>query len=419
MFQAKMSRRGFLVGCSTAIAGMAGARLGHVALAQSPEAASGDVLVVVFLRGGWDVLSVLPPISGNDRKIYERARPQLKIPLKGKGAALPLNDQLGLNARLAPLMDLYRSGNMAIVQAAGLSHDTRSHFDAMEYIELGTPGDKGATSGWITRHLNSKPNAPAAILPAVGIGGNAPTSLLAHSRAVSVSSLEYMNLPSESESWQAQQAVLRDMYRGDAWVRRAGANALSAIDAIRGLKPAEYKPASGARYPENEFGNSLKSIALMLKSGLGVQAVSVDFGGWDTHESQSYEQEGHMPELLGTLGSGLAAFYADLAGAGLTKRLTVVTMSEFGRRLNENESRGTDHGHGSAMFVLGGNVNGGKLYGEWPGLANEQLFERTDLAVTTDFRRVLGEIVTRRLGNPNLEKVFPGYAGFAPMGIVR
>lgn len=419
MFQAKLSRRGFLVGCSAAIAGMAGARLGRVAMASNPQAGNtNDVLIVIFLRGGWDVLSVLPPVDGPDRGVYERARPRLKIPARGANAALNLNDQLGLHPRLAPLMDLYRGGHMAIVQAAGLAHDTRSHFDAMEYIELGTPGNKTTTSGWITRHLNAKPNSGSVIVPAVGVGYQ-PSSLLAMDRAISVGNLGEMNLPGGEDSRRLQVDLLRRMHDGPSWMQHAGANALNAIDALQRAVPGEYTPSGGATYPDSEFGYSLKSIAQMLRSDLGLQAASIDYGGWDTHEWQADGVNGYLADQLGGLAAGLSAFYQDIDAAGLSRRVTIVTMSEFGRRLAENESAGTDHGHGSAMFVLGGNVNGGQLYGSWPGLETEQLFERSDLAVTTDFRRVLSEITSVRLGNPNIAQVFPGYGGYAPMGIVR
>jgi uncharacterized protein (DUF1501 family) len=415
-----LTRRSFLVGCSAAIAGMAGARLGHIAYAADPTQSKPgqDVLVMLFLRGGWDALSVLPPIDGPDRGFYEKARPHLKIPTKGDGAALKLSGPLGLHPRLAPLMDLYQSKKLAIVQAAGLNHDTRSHFDAMEYIELGTPGDRATTNGWITRHLGSKPGSGSVIVPAVGINTQ-QTALLGASKAIAVSNLNDMRLPDWDDSWTLQQQLLRKYYGGEDWLSSAGKQTFNAVDLVRRAAPDDnYKPAGNAKYPEHELGNGLKSIARLIRADLGVQAMSIDFGGWDTHELQADGNNGHMPDMLSILGNGLSAFYTDLDAAGVSKRATVVVMSEFGRRLTENESSGTDHGHGGAMFVLGGNVNGGKVYGSWPGLSDEQLFERTDLSITTDYRRVLSEIVSKRLGNPNIDKVFPGYKVESGLGIV-
>jgi uncharacterized protein (DUF1501 family) len=416
-----ISRRGFLVGCSAAIAGMAGARLGRVAFAADPaQTRSGpnDVLVVMFLRGGWDALSVLPPIDGPDRAIYEKARPRLKIPTSGDGAALKLAGPLGLHPNLKPLLDLYQARKLAIVQATGLKHNTRSHFDAMEYMELGTPGNRSTTSGWITRHLNSKPGNASVVVPAAGVHTQ-PTALLGLSRAIAVGNLHDMRLPDWDESWTLQQSLLRKYYGGDDWLSAAGKQTFSALELVNKAAPDDnYKPAGGATYANNELGNGLKSIARLIRADLGVQALSIDFGGWDTHEYQSDGAKGHLPELLGTLANGLNAFYTDLEAAGMAKRTTVVVLSEFGRRLSENESNGTDHGHGGAMFVLGGNVNGGKVFGTWPGLNDDQLFERTDLAITTDYRHVLSEIVGKRLGNPNIDQVFPGYKYEGGLGIV-
>jgi uncharacterized protein (DUF1501 family) len=415
-----LSRRGFLVGCSAAIAGMAGARLGQVALA-APTAATdvaADTLVVIFLRGGWDALSVLPPVAGPDRAIYEKARPKLKIPTKGDGAALSLNGQLGLHPRLAPLMELYQKRHLAIVQATGLKHETRSHFDAMEFMELGTPGKRGTGSGWITRHLSSRPSVPSVIVPAAAFG-QSPTSLLATERAVTLGSLDDISMPGGGPVFDKQQAILREMYRGERWIDRAGAQTLNTVDIFLKANPGKYTPAGSASYPQNEFGASMKNAAQLIKLDLGVQALSVDFGGWDTHEWQADGKNGYLPDQLDTFARGLAAFYEDLDAGGHMKYTTIAVISEFGRRLSENESQGTDHGHGGSIFVLGGNVNGGKIYGSWPGLANDQLFERTDLAITTDYRVVLSEIVLQRLKNPNLEKVFPGFGNFAPLGLVR
>jgi uncharacterized protein (DUF1501 family) len=412
-----------MVGCSAAIAAMSGANLGRVAFAAqgSLGATPGDTLVVLFLRGGWDALSVLPPIDGPDRALYEKARPNLKVPVKGAHAATGLNGQLGLHPALKPLYELYRGGQLGIVQATGLTHDTRSHFDAMDFMELGTPGVKTTSSGWITRHLASLSGLQSVVIPAIGIGGT-PASLLAADRAVAVGSLEDMSLPGSGELSDKKNAIMRRMYRGERWIEKAGALALSTVDTFLDLaSKRKYAPAKGVTYPDTELGRSLMSAAQLLKLDLGVRALSVDYGGWDTHEWQadpSNPTQGHLPGQLATLGGGLAAFYADLAASGHDKRSTIVVMSEFGRRLSENENNGTDHGHGGAIFVLGGNVRGGKVYGSWPGLASEQLFENTDLAITTDYRSVLSEIVEKRLGNPNLDKVFPGFSGYKPLGIV-
>jgi len=401
-------RRQFLQGCSYAIASMAGARLTNLSFAQEDNPS--DTLVVVFLRGGWDALNVVPPLQGDDRGFYEKARPNLRIT-----DLLPLNDQFGLHPALAPLHDLYQSGKMGIVHAVGLDHDTRSHFDAQEFIELGTPGSKNTTSGWITRHLQE--TGVSSILPVVSTSGQ-PTSLLNFVPTVSV------NSPSDFSQWGndlvgSQQNALRQMYKGSSLLHQAGSRTLDALDIISPLVEKEYQPSNGATYNDDELGRQLQTVAQMIKLDAGLRVAAVDFGGWDTHEYETEGNGGYIGDLLNQLSAGLSNFYLDL-DSGYTDRLSVVVISEFGRRLVQNESYGTDHGHGSVMLTLGGNVNGGQVFGVWPGLHNDQLYDHADLAVTTDYRQVLSELLSKRLGNSNIENIFPGFSGkYNPLGIYR
>ena len=401
-------RRQFLQGCSYAIASMAGARLTNLSFAQDDNPS--DTLVVVFLRGGWDALNVVPPLQGDDRGFYEKARPNLRIT-----DLLPLNDQFGLHPALGPLHDLYQAGKMGIIHAVGLDHDTRSHFDAQEFIELGTPGSKNTTSGWITRHLQE--TGVSSILPVVSTAGQ-PTSLLNFVPTVSV------NSPSDFSQWGndlvgSQQNALRQMYKGGTLLHQAGARTLDALGIISPLTEQEYQPSNGASYNDDELGQQLKTIAQMIKLDAGLRVATVDFGGWDTHEYETDGNGGYIGDMLSQLASGLANFYLDL-DSGYTDRLSVVVISEFGRRLVQNESYGTDHGHGSVMLTLGGSVNGGQVFGTWPGLHNDQLYDHADLAVTTDYRQVLSELISKRLGNSNIENIFPGFSGkYNPLGIYR
>jgi len=412
-----ISRRGFLRGCSAAIAALAGSRLTHLALAspavlRQGEGANRHHLVVVFLRGGWDALNVLPVLGGPDRAYYEAARPTLKI---DERVALPLDDTLGMHPALAPLYELYTDGKLAVVPACGLVHDTRSHFDAMEFIELGTPGRKTTGAGWLTRALQTDPHLPNGVLmPALSTNGQ-PTALL-NAPAVAA-----MGSPADFTLWDAgyaaeQRAVLRRMYAGNHWLRRAGAAALDALDVVEQAGLGEYAPANGAQYPDDYFSVNLKTIAQIAKSEVGLRVSTVDLGGWDTHEYQGDGATGYFADLLGQLARGLAAFYTDLGDRA--RDTTIVVMSEFGRRLAQNASQGTDHGHGSAMLVLGGRVNGGRVYGQWPGLSNDQLYDRADLAITTDYRNVLSEVLVNALDNPNVGTVFPGYTGYQPLGLL-
>ena len=403
----KLTRRNFLQGCSAAIAAMAGARLTNVAFAQQDSPT--DTLVVVFLRGGWDALNVVPPIGGDDRGFYETARPDIKI-----SDLLQLNDQFGMHPALAPLHGLYQDGRMAVVHAVGLNYDTRSHFDAQEFIELGTPGTKNTTSGWITRHLQS--NSVSSILPALSTSG-APSSLLNFVPTVN------LNDPGDFSQWdnglvQSQQAALRQLYSGETLLHRAGMRTLESMNIVSPLVEQEYQPSNGASYGDNELGNQLKTVARMIKLNAGLRVATVDYGGWDTHEYETDGNGGYIANMLGDLASGLSNFYLDL-DSGYNDRLSVVVISEFGRRLVQNEAYGTDHGHGSVMFTLGGGVNGGQVYGAWPGLHNDQLYDHADLAITTDYRQVMSELLTRRLGESNISNVFPGFAPSGELGIFR
>jgi len=403
----KISRRNFLQGCSAAIAALAGARLSNVAFARQDDPS--DTLVVVFLRGGWDALNVIPPIEGDDRGFYETARPDIKI-----SDLLSLNDQFGMHPALAPLQDLYQDGKMAAIHAVGLNYDTRSHFDAMEYIELGTPGAKNTTSGWITRYLQGQ--GVASILPALSTAG-APSSLLNFTPTVN------LNDPADFSQWDnglvaSQQDALRQMYSGDTLLHRAGARTLDSLGIVSPLVEQEYQPSNGASYNDDELSQQLKTVARMIKLDAGLRVATVDYGGWDTHEYETDGNGGYIADLLGNLANGLANFYLDL-DSDYMDRVSVVVISEFGRRLVQNEAYGTDHGHGSVMFTLGGGVNGGQVFGAWPGLHNDQLYDHADLAITTDYRQVLSELLTRRLGNTDIPTVFPGYSPSGDLGIYR
>jgi uncharacterized protein (DUF1501 family) len=422
------------MGCSAAIAALAGSRLTHVAFANPENCSNKEILVVVFLRGAWDALNVVPPIAGPDRGYYEAARSSyLRYPAS---SALPLNAQFGLHPQMAPLYALYQQQKLAIIQACGMTVASRSHFDCMQYMELGTPGAKTTSTGWITRHLQTAPNLPDVIqLPALAAGASRPTSVLAYPDVIAMSRASSFRFNGSGSTFVGgqsyrywQQQSLRQMYTGVSWLDAAGAETLDLIDLLvtKGIGSSTYTPSNGAVYPSGSLGDNLKLVAQMVKADVGLRVATVDFGGWDTHEYQGTIANGtsvpYMAGLLDQLARGLAALYQDLDGAGtanFTRRLTAVVMSEFGRRLRENASQGCDHGHGSAMLVLGGNVNGGQVYGQWPGLANAQLFDNADLQVTTDYRRVLSEIIVRRTGNPYWDTVFPGYTGYTPLGVVR
>lgn len=419
----EISRRGFMVGCSAAIAAMAGGRLGYVAFGSPMQEPNQEILIVVFLRGGMDGLSAVMPLAGADRGYYESNRSDLAIPLSGDNRALALDDFFGLHSAGAPLHGLYQDKKLAIIHAAGLQNDTRSHFDAMKYIELGTPGSKSATNGWLTRHLQSSPGLSAsAIMPALSVGSLSPTSLAGSADAIGMSSASGFSFGGDWRYGDSQRQMVRNMYQGSSWLHQAGLQTLDAVDVVEYGDPGSYTPENGADYPNNSFGRNLQTLAQMIKLQLGLSVATVDLGGWDTHEYQGDDGRGYFNNQFGTLASGLEAFMTDLSnvnGTDHTKRVTLVVMSEFGRTFKQNASRGTDHGHGNVMFVLGGNVNGGKVYGTWPGLHTDQLYDRRDLDITTDYRQVLSEILIRRTANPNLGAIFPGYRNYQPLQIVQ
>ena len=417
------TRRGFVTGCSAAIAGMAGARFPSLAFADPDASINSEILVVVFLRGGMDGLNLVVPISGNDRSHYESARPNIQVPLSGPDSALSLDGQFGFHRAAQPLHQLYQSGKVAVVNATGLDEASRSHFDSMEFIERGTPGIKTTASGWLARHFLSAYNLPPDIvMPSVSVGSLQATSLLGDRDTINMSDPDSFNLQVGPWEWRnAQRVALRHLYTGnDTWLHTSGLQALDAMDIIELNASGNYTPANGAVYPSGSFGDGLQVIAQMTKLELGLRVATIDLGGWDTHVNQGDDGAGYFGNQIATLSQGLAALYTDLDGSGAanyTNRLTMVVQSEFGRRLFENDDEGTDHGHGNPMIVISGNAIPG-VHGAWPGIGPGQLFDDADVAVTTDFRRVFSEILIRRMGNNSLGVVFPNYADYQPLGIV-
>lgn len=420
-----LTRRSFTIGCSAAIAAMAGGKLSNLAFAAPGDTTKRDTLVVVFLRGGCDGLNLVAPV---DDEFYVAARrADMRIADKGAEAGLPLANALdGGDFRLHPsaaaLKELYDSQALAIVHACGLTNGTRSHFEAMDFMERGTPDTKNIADGWLTRHLTSV-NATSA-LSAVSTSASLPIALLASTQALSMPEPAEFSLWGHWKYGSQQQEALRRFYSGKTALHQAGARTLGALETVgkhipraADGSPQPYTPEDGVEYPTDyrveELSVALQSVARLIKMDVGLQIATVDYGGWDTHE----EQANVFPALIEGLSMSLAAFYNDMAR--YHDRLTMVVMSEFGRRLKSNDSGGTDHGHGNLMLTLGGNINGGRMYGAWPGLATEQLDDRADLAITTDYRTVLSEILERRLANPQVEQVFPKMGTYVPLGIAR
>lgn len=424
-----LDRRRFLATGALTFAGMAG---GTTRLAfGAPQTDNDELLVVVFLRGGMDGLSLAMPLGGSDRGYYETARPRLKIPVSGTGAALPLDGFLGLHPSAgthagptaASLYDFYVAGKLALVHACGLDHPTRSHFDAQAYMELGTPGVRGTGLGWLTRHFQTATNLPPQIvMPSLAVGSNQQACLLGNLETINMEDPDVFMLDNIGHwEWRtAQRVALRELVTaGGDPVHQTSLQALDGVGLIETYVNGGYTPDNGAVYPGNGFGEQMSLVARLAKLGLGLRAAAVDLGGWDTHESQANGSTGFFATQVATLAQGLAALYQDLdGGSGIAQRLTIVVQSEFGRRLRENDDSGTDHGHGNVMLLLGGHVNGG-VHGAWPGLRNDQLYDGADLAVTTDYRRVLSEVLIRRLGNNRLDFVFPNYGSYQPLGVVQ
>ncbi|MEM9595942.1 MAG: DUF1501 domain-containing protein [Acidobacteriota bacterium] len=418
-----MTRRGFLAGCSAAIAGYSGSRFNTMAFAD--PGLNQEILVTVFLRGGMDGLNFLPPIDGPDRGHYEAARPTMRIPVSGPGAAINLDGQFGLHPSAAPLYPLYQDGRLAIVHGVGMVDVVnKSHFDAMRFVELGTPGSSSMTTGWLTRHLSSAGNLPSQIvMPSLAIGDLQPASLLGNLETLNMTDPDYFNIDNGPWLWRnGQRKALRNIFESDtSWLHDTGVQALDSVDIIPLNVTGGYTPSNGAVYPETSFGEHLQVLAQMIKLDLGLQVATVDLGGWDTHDEQGVGSSGYFADLLGEMAAGLAALYTDLDGAGAsnyTQRLTVVVQSEFGREVNENNDNGCEHGYGNSMMVLSGNANGG-LHGQFPGLHPDQLVDGTDVGVTTDYRRILSEVLIRRMCNNSLDTIFPGYTGYTPLGVVQ
>ena len=391
--------------------------LPRLAFAPAQTAPRGDTLVVVFLRGAADTLNLIVPHG--EAAYYER-RPTLGIPRPDDTRAAPaartvdLDGFFGLHPALKPLLPAWQAGHLAAVHACGAPDESRSHFRAMELMERGVDDERGPASGWIGRHLATLNTGNPSPLRAIGLGAMPQRSLSGAAPVSALRSITDFHLGGDARAAAQFQAALGTLYAGPEPLDATGRETLGILDTLQALDPAAYVPAGGAAYPDSEFGLGLRQIAMLMKAEVGLEVAAIDLGGWDTHFAQG-GSVGLMAGLIADLGQGLAAFHADTAAQA--SRLTVVVISEFGRRVQENGSLGTDHGHGSAMLLLGGHVAGGRVHGRWPGLTPEALIGPGDLAVTTDYRDVLAEVVRLRLNNSALAEVFPGYTP-VPVGVV-
>jgi len=374
--------------------------------------AAGKTLVCLFQRGAVDGLNMVVPHG--DPRYYEE-RPRIAVP---RQAVVDLDGHFGLHPRLAGLKPWWDNGSLAVVHAVGSPESTRSHFDAQDYMETGTPGVKSTADGWANRYCRHHREHVETPFRAVAFGPQLPRILAGPAPALAIDDLRAFGLRSARREGSDRMArAFESLYAGAATglLASSSAEGFEAIRMLREANPSRSGPAPGAEYPRTPLGQRMQQIAQLIKAELGVEIAFADVGGWDTHVNQGADQ-GQLAARLDELGQALAAFAIDLGER--MRDVVVLTMSEFGRTVRENGNAGTDHGHGTAMLVLGGGVRGGRVQGRWPGLAAEARFEGRDLAVTTDFRDLFGEVLAGHLGPVDLSRVFPGHRGGLPPGVM-
>ena len=402
-----MNRRFFLKSGSVALASVgmslsAPSFLERIVLGNTLPTGKRKTLIAIFQRGAVDGLNVVVPFGEAN---YYELRPSIAIP---KTEAINLDGFFGLHPSMSAFKTLWDSKRLAIIHASGSPDNTRSHFDAQDYMESATPGVKSTSDGWLNRYLRSKQDSEQSLFRAVSMTKTMPRVLQGRAPAVAMSNLSDFAIRAgkSSENLQGGFEAIYARETKDS-LAGMGRETFEAVNYLKKANPAQYQPENGAQYPRNPFGTSLLQIAQLIKAGIGLEVAFTDIGGWDTHVNQG-NSRGQLANLLQQFSSGIAALYQDLGQR--MDDVVVLTMSEFGRTVRENGNRGTDHGHANAMFVLGNGIRGGKVYGQWPGLKSDRLYEGRDLALTTDFRDVFGEIATRHLGSTDVKAVFPGYA---------
>ncbi|HEY2321678.1 MAG TPA: DUF1501 domain-containing protein [Thermoanaerobaculia bacterium] len=396
-----MNRRAFFK--SSGLALVAGGLLPNVfvRMAGASTTKGKKTLVAIFQRGAVDGLNVIIPYG---EKAYYEARPTIAVP---REQIVDLDGFFGAHPSLASVAPYFKDKSLAVVHAVGSPDATRSHFDAQDFMESGTPGVKSTEDGFLSRAIAAKSEKEASPLRAVALGPALPRILTGTGGAVAMQNVSQFGIRAGAASNQVQ-GSFESMY-SDAVAGALGGTAKESFEAAKILKtadPQKLQPENGAVYPNNPLGNSLKQIAQLIKSNVGLEIAFTDVSGWDTHAGEGGAQ-GQLANNLRNFSDAIAAFSKDIGSR--MGDVVLVTMSEFGRTVRENGNRGTDHGHANVMLVLGGGVKGGKVYGKWPGLGSQQLYENRDLAVTTDFRDVFSELLTKQLGVGALKSVFPGY----------
>jgi uncharacterized protein (DUF1501 family) len=387
-------------------------------LARTVEAAANTrrkVLITIFQRGAVDGLNMVVPFGEQE---YYRARPSIAVPRPNVAdGAVDLDGFFGLHPRLGALKPLWDSRQLAIVHASGSPDGTRSHFDAQDYMESGTPGVKSTQDGWLNRYLHAREHADATPFRAVALTAQMPRSLQGPEPALAINQIGQFGIRA-GQATDMVQASFESEYAAaaDRVLKRTGGEAFDAVKMLKSADPSKYQPENGAEYPRSGYGDALRQIAQLIKADVGLEIAFAEAGGWDTHVNQG-ASVGQLAQRLNDFGQGIAALARDLGDR--MDDVVILTMSEFGRAVAENGNRGTDHGHGNAMFIVGGhNVRGGKVYGHWPGLAPEQRYDGRDLAVTTDFRCVFNEVVRAHLGLADTGSVFPGFHDTRTLGFI-
>jgi uncharacterized protein (DUF1501 family) len=401
-----ISRRYFIKSSGIAMLGMAALPSFLQRTVAETTGGGKKKMVVLFQRGAMDGLNVVVPF---DEPNYYAFRPTIAIPQPRGGsmdAALDLDGFFGLHPSLAPLVPLFHDRQLAVVHAVGSPDPTRSHFDAQDYMESGTPGVKATEDGWLNRALQTSLEEKASPFRAVAFGPYLPLTLQGSAPAIAIPDLKQFRMFGPP---QVTEGGFEAMYARtvDEAMRGVSRETFEAVDQLKQMDPDNYQPENGAQYPQGRFGRSLMEIAELFKANVGLEVAFLDSGGWDNHVNEGGVQ-GQLANLLRDLGQGIAAFHQDMGDR--MGDIVFVSMSEFGRTAHENGNRGTDHGHANSMFVMGGGIKGGKVYTRWPGMSEGQLHQDRDLAVTTDYRSVLGEIISKHLGDGDLKVVFPGFA---------